>query len=151
MCWVRQPPCPSPTGGKLGITFLEAYGGGGCRFTFGGGAGSSRLHSQWLPGFPLAHRTLLARMEGPHHEHLRGHDGVGQPHHENYWLAALWGLFLAVWNAAALTENPGSPGTLRREEPVSDPPSDQAMASGERLILETAIHTTASSHIVKDD
>jgi hypothetical protein len=37
------------------------------------------------------------------------------------------------------------------KNPVSDPPSDQAMASGERLILETAIHTTASSHIVKDD
>jgi hypothetical protein len=106
------------------------------------------LHGQWLPGFPLTHRTLLARMEGPHHEHLRGH-GVGQPHHENDWLA--WALFLAVWNAAALTGNQGSPGTLRREEPASDPASNQAMASGERLILETTIHTTASSHIVKDD
>jgi hypothetical protein len=52
---------------------------------------------------------------------------------------------------AALTGNQGSPGTLRREEPASDPASNQAMASGERLILETTIHTTASSHIVKDD
>jgi hypothetical protein len=89
-------------------------------------------------------------MEGPHHEHLRGH-GVGQPHHENDWLAAHWALFLAVWNAAALAENQDSAGTLRREEPASDPASDQAMASGERLILATTIHTTASSHIVKDD
>jgi hypothetical protein len=31
------------------------------------------------------------------------------------------------------------------------PGYDQAMASGERYILETTIHTTASSHIVKDD